>query len=77
MNKKKRHDTRFAGSAALPRLMRLPQVLEQIPVSKSAWWTGVKEGKYPAAHKLGPRTTVWLGQNIERLIATLRKGSHD
>ena len=77
MNKKKRYDTGFAGSAALPRLMRLAQVLEQIPVSKSAWWIGVKEGKYPAPRKLGPRTTVWLGQDIERLIATLRKGSHD
>ncbi len=27
--------------------LRLPQVLELIPISKSAWWQGCKEGRFP------------------------------
>jgi prophage regulatory protein len=29
------------------RYLRLPQVLERIPVSKSTWWAGVKKGIFP------------------------------
>lgn len=39
-----------------------------IPISKSAWWAGVAEGRYPAAVKLGPRTTVWRVEDIKSLI---------
>jgi len=39
-----------------------------IPISKSAWWTGVKTGRYPAAVKLSPRTTVWRVEDIRKLI---------
>lgn len=36
-------------------LLRLPQVLKIIPISKSAWWQGCKDGRYPKPIKLGPR----------------------
>ena len=48
--------------------VRLPQVLEVYPVSKSAWWAGVKTGIYPASVKLGPRTTAWSVDSILKLI---------
>jgi prophage regulatory protein len=50
------------------KFLRLPQVLEIIPVSKSTWWAGVKTGKYPASIKLGARTTVWKASEIYALI---------
>jgi prophage regulatory protein len=49
------------------RLLRLKQVLEIIPVSKSSWWAGVKDGKYPASVKYG-RSTFWLNSDIQILI---------
>jgi len=49
--------------------LRLPEVLALFPVSRSAWWAGVKEGKYPAAVKLGTNTTAWRAEDIRRLIA--------
>ena len=52
-------------------LLRLPQILERIPVSKSTWWVGCKNGKYPKPLKLGPRTTVWRASEIEALIKQL------
>lgn len=53
------------------KLLRLKQVLEIVPVSKSSWWQGIKSGKYPAGRKLGERTTVWLESDIKRLIEKL------
>lgn len=44
--------------------LRLPKVLELIPVSRSAWWAGVKSGRFPEPYKLGPRTTAWKASDI-------------
>ena len=42
-----------------------------IPVSKSAWWAGIKSGRYPSGLKLGPRTTAWRCSDIKALIERL------
>lgn len=39
-----------------------------IPVSRSTWWAGVKDGRFPKPLKLGPRTTVWRIEDIRALI---------
>lgn len=50
------------------KLLRLGDVLEIIPISKSSWWKGVAEGRFPPGYKLAPRTTVWyLEDNLELL----------
>lgn len=49
-------------------LLRLPQVLALIPVSRSAWWAGCKSGRYPKPVKLGPRTTAWRVSDIAALL---------
>ncbi len=49
------------------RYLRLPQVLERIPVSKSTWWAGVKKGIFPKSIKLSPRVTVWREEDIDSL----------
>lgn len=52
-------------------LVRLSQILAPagpIPVSKSTWWQGVKEGRFPQPSKLGPRTTVWRVEDIRALF---------
>lgn len=51
--------------------LRLPQVLERIPISKSAWWQGCKEGRFPKPIKLGPRTSAWRSSDIAALIKQL------
>ena len=48
--------------------LRLPQVLAVFPVSRSSWWAGVKEGKYPQPVKLSPRCTAWRAEDIRTLI---------
>ena len=51
-------------------LLRLPQVLSMIPISKSAWWEGCRTGRYP-------RTTVWRAEEIAAFIESLgRQGEN-
>lgn len=52
-------------------LLRLPQVLTIVPVSRATWWNGIKDGRFPPGIKLGPKTTVWRKSSIDRLIANL------
>lgn len=59
-------------STSFPKtgLVRLSQILAPsgpIPVSKSTWWQGVKDGRFPQPIKLGPRTTVWRVEDIRGL----------
>lgn len=61
-----------AENSSFPKLLRLHQVLDLIPISKSAWWAGIKTGKYPPGRKLSERTTVWLSSDIQRLIENLK-----
>lgn len=52
-----------------PRAMlRLPQVLALYPVSKSTWWQGIRDKKYPPGIKLSPGVTAWRAADIFALI---------
>jgi len=61
----------MALNTILPQtgFLRIGTVLQLIPISRSAWWAGVKSGKYPPAVKLGPNTTAWRAEDIRALIA--------
>lgn len=48
---------------------RLNQIIAPwgpIPVSKSTWWAGVKDGRFPKGIKLGG-VTVWRVEDIRAL----------
>ena len=66
--------TDFSASPQLPPtgFVRLPGILapnRPIPVSKSTWWAGIKDGRYPKPVKLGPRITAWRVEDIRSLIS--------
>ena len=48
-----------------------PPIPAVIPVGKSTWWQGVKDGRFPKPVKLGPRTTAWGVNDIRELIEKL------
>lgn len=63
----------MSDSHRLPEtgFLRLSSILAPrgpIPVSKSTWWAGVKEGRYPEPVKLGRRITAWRVEDIRKLI---------
>jgi predicted DNA-binding transcriptional regulator AlpA len=49
----------------------VPHITDRMGISRSAWWKGVKDGKYPPGIKLSPRVTVWKSTDIDTLIASL------
>jgi predicted DNA-binding transcriptional regulator AlpA len=67
------HQLPETGFLRLPQIIgnptAVPPIPALIPVRKSTWWAGVKSGRFPAAIKLGPRTTVWRVEDIRALIA--------
>lgn len=66
----------FAASAPAVSLYRLKQVLARIPVSRSAWFAGIHSGRYPRSYSLGPRTTVWRSDDIDKLVAAITQSAH-
>ena len=48
--------------------VRLSLILKVFPVSKSTWWNGVKDGRYPKGVKIGPRVTAWRVEDIRALL---------
>lgn len=62
--------------ASLPHegFVRLKLILAPrgpIPVSRSTWWEGVRDGRFPKPVKLGPKTTAWRVEDIRGLIKRL------
>ena len=67
----------MSNPQALPSsgFVRLPSIIGPngpIPVSKSTWWAGVKDGRFPKPVKLGPRITAWRVEDIRVLIETAK-----
>ena len=48
-----------------------PHFTQRMGISRSGWWKGVKDGKFPPGIKLSPRVTVWKSSEIDSLIASL------
>jgi len=61
--------------------LRLPQIIGDrkrgippiFPVSRSTWWQGVKDGRFPQPVKLGPRVTAWRAADIRELLESLSR----
>ena len=52
--------------------LRLPQVLAIFPISRSAFWAGVKSGRYPKPVKLSARCTAWRVEDIKNLLESIK-----
>ena len=48
-----------------------PPIKPIIPISKTAWWKGVADGKYPQPIKISEKVTVWRSDQIEALVEQL------
>lgn len=49
--------------------VRLRDVLKIFPVSKSTWWAGVKNSRFPKPVKLSDNITAWRVEDIRALLA--------
>lgn len=59
------------GNLPQTGFLRLSAILAPngpIPVGRSTWWAGVKEGRFPKPVKLGARITAWRVEDIRAFI---------
>jgi len=47
-----------------------------LPIGRSSFLKGVKEGRYPKPVKLGPRTTAWRVSDIHDLLMSFGGGGN-
>lgn len=64
-------DSKNANKASTDRLLRLPDVLARIPISRSRWYAGVKSGEYPAPIKISANISAWRSEDIDALLQKL------
>jgi len=55
-------------------LMRIPQILEVIPISKSKFWLMVQKGEFPKPIKIG-RSSFWTIEQVQTFIRERTKQS--
>ena len=48
-------------------LMRIPQILEVMPISKSKFWLMVQRGEFPKPIKIG-RSSFWTIDQVQEFI---------
>ena len=53
-----------------PALMRLPDVLRRIPVSKSTYWAGARAGHFPRPRHIG-RIAVWSKEDVDAFVMSI------
>jgi len=45
-----------------------------LPISRSMWWQGIADGRFPTGIKIAPRTTVWRAEDIRELLECMSRG---
>jgi len=48
-----------------------------MPISRAAWYAGIKDGRYPKPVKLSEKTSAWRSSDIEALVERLNNGRWD
>ena len=67
--------SRNAGGRAAGKvdaLLRLPQVLKLIPVSRSTWYAGLRSGRFPPGVQVTRRCVAWRESDVKAVIDSLR-----
>ncbi len=56
----------FKPGEALPRLLRMTEVLELIPLSRSHLYRMIADGEFPRQVQLGARSVAWIESEIHQ-----------
>lgn len=56
-------------TAALPRYVRLPELLKLVPFAEATIWRKSRDGSFPAPVKLSARVTAWNRAAVEAWLA--------
>lgn len=57
--------------------VRLWEVLRVVPVGKTCWYQGIKDGIYPRPVKISQRCVAWKAEDIQVLIKEIERQQAD
>ena len=55
-------------SKTYQKLMRLPQVLDRYPVSRSTLYKQIKQGVFPKPVQISDKSVAWIESEISRIL---------
>ncbi|WP_318483867.1 helix-turn-helix transcriptional regulator [Photobacterium leiognathi] len=58
-------------------LLRLPQAIEMMAISRASFYRSIKDGVIPPQVKLGPNSVAWLSHELETIISARICGYSD
>jgi len=58
-------------------LLREPEVLKLVPISRATLWSRVRAGTFPAPFKISERVTAWRTDDVRQFIDALKRWSSD
>lgn len=56
------------------RMLRLPDVMLRIGLKKTAIYTRIKEGRFPAGRPLTGRSVAWPESQIDTIVQQIKDG---
>ncbi len=68
---KPNHTTINSNNLPTIGFIRLDKILRVIPICRSVWYKGVKEGRYPQPIQISERCVAWRAEDIHALIEKL------
>jgi predicted DNA-binding transcriptional regulator AlpA len=62
----------FPQSRSTGVLIREPEVLRIVPISRATLWSRVRAGTFPAPVKISDRVSAWRVEDVARWVESLR-----
>lgn len=53
------------------RYLRLPAVLERVPVSRTTLYRWIREDRFPPPYRIGPNTAAWAESEVLQALQEL------
>ncbi len=63
-----KHVTNTTARASGRCLKRLPEVMPQVGLKRSAIYDKIKNGEFPKPISLGPRAVAWIADEIDQWV---------
>ncbi len=58
----------ISGAEHPPRLLRLPEVMARVGMSRSAIYLAIANGAFPASIRVGSHTVAWVEEEINAWV---------
>lgn len=59
------------------RMVRLPELIKKTGLKRATIYKKIKQGLFPAPVKIGPKTSVWVEAEVDRVLHSYISGADE